>query len=142
MINDIITGISKKLYSTFGENYSVYVENVEQYLQKPCFCITHISTNQQRISKQRYISRNLFDILFFASEDEQKKQMYDIADTMLEELEYIDAPINGLLHGTEMRHEIIDDVLHFFVNYNLVLLKTESTDNKMEQKEINVGVKE
>lgn len=142
MLNDIITGISKKLYAVFGEDYAVYVENVEQYLQKPCFCITHVSTNRQRISKQRYLSRNLFDILFFASENEPKKQMNDVADTMLDELEYIDVQTNDLLHGTEMRHEIIDDVLHFFVNYNLVLLKTESTGNKMEQKTINIGVKE
>lgn len=143
MINDVITGISKKLYATFGENYPVYVEDVEQYLQKPCFCITHISTNRQRISKHRYIMKNLFDILFFAADDEEeKKQMHTTANQLFDALEYIESPENDTLSGINMRYEIVDGVLHFFVNYNLVLLKTENIDNKMEQKTVNVGVKE
>ena len=143
MINDIIAGISKKLYATFGENYPVYVEDVEQYLQEPCFCITHVTTSQQRISTYRYITKNLFDILFFAADGQEKKnQMHTTANKLFDALEYIQAPVNDTLNGINMRYEIVDGVLHFFVNYDIVLIKKDDDNSKMEQKTVNVGVKE
>lgn len=37
MINSIIEGISTSLNAEFGDDYTIYTENVEQGLKEPCF---------------------------------------------------------------------------------------------------------
>ena len=37
MLNEVITGISKKLNATFGDGYEIYENDVEQDLTEPCF---------------------------------------------------------------------------------------------------------
>ena len=39
MINDIIIGISNAIYAEFGSDYEIYVDDVKQGLNEPCFFI-------------------------------------------------------------------------------------------------------
>lgn len=58
-----------------------------------------------------------------------------------QQLEFITLPNGDLVHGTGMNYEIVDGVLHFYVNYNLTLIKpTENTP--METLAVDVGTKE
>ena len=43
MINSIIEGISASLNAEFGDDYTIYTENVEQGLKEPCFFISCIA---------------------------------------------------------------------------------------------------
>ena len=37
MIQEIIEGVAQALYQTFGDEYKIYENDVEQGLQEPCF---------------------------------------------------------------------------------------------------------
>ena len=47
-----------------------------------------------------------------------------------------------LLHGTKMRSEIIDDVLHFFVSFNYIAVVKEEETGSMETLEVSSNTKE
>ena len=72
MENKIITGISQKLFETFGLDYKIYTENVEQFLNPPCFYVELLQSSMQQIVSRRYRLENLFDIHFFTNENEPK----------------------------------------------------------------------
>ena len=131
MENKIITGISQKLFETFGSDYTIYTENVEQYLNPPCFCIELLQSSLRQIVSNHYRLENLFDIHFFTNVNEPKNDFRRVADILYDALEYISVD-NDLVRGLAMHYEIVDDVLHFFVSYNLILIKTLEPEEKME----------
>lgn len=131
MENKIITGISQKLFETFGLDYKIYTENVEQFLNPPCFYVELLQSSMQQIVSRRYRLENLFDIHFFTNENEPKNDFRRVADILYDALEYISVD-NDLVRGLGMHYEIVDDVLHFFVSYNLILIKTLEPEEKME----------
>lgn len=131
MENKIITGISQKLFETFGLDYKIYTENVEQFLNPPCFYVELLQSSMQQIVSRRYRLENLFDIHFFTNENEPKNDFRSVADILYDTLEYISVD-NDLVRGLNMHYEIVDDVLHFFVSYNLILIKTLEPEGKME----------
>lgn len=131
MENKIITGISQKLFVTFGLDYKIYTENVEQFLNPPCFYVELLQSSMQQIVSRRYRLENLFDIHFFTNENEPKNDFRRVADILYDALEYISVD-NDLVRGLGMHYEIVDDVLHFFVSYNLILIKTIEPEEKME----------
>lgn len=131
MENKIITGISQKLFETFGLDYKIYTENVEQFLNPPCFYVELLQSSMQQIVSRRYRLENLFDIHFFTNENEPKNDFRRVADVLYDALEYISVD-NDLVRGLGMHYEIVDDVLHFFVSYNLILIKTIEPEDKME----------
>ena len=131
MENKIITGISQKLFETFGLDYKIYTENVEQFLNPPCFYVELLQSSMQQIVSRRYRLENLFDIHFFTNENEPKNDFRRVADILYDALEYISVE-SDLVRGLGMHYEIVDDVLHFFVSYNLILIKTLEPEEKME----------
>ncbi|HEK5039646.1 TPA: hypothetical protein SOL92_003958, partial [Clostridioides difficile] len=71
--------------------------------------------------------------------EDKNFEINEIAEMLLEELEYIE--IDGdLVRGTNMNFEIIDNVLHFFVDYNYFTIKNNDT-NKMDTVELFGGLK-
>jgi len=55
-----------------------------------------------------------------------------------EALDFITLPSGDLLHGTSVNYEIVDNVLHFFVNYNLPMIRP-AEETYMETLETEVG---
>lgn len=139
MLNNIIDGISVKLDKTFGESYTIYSEDVEQGINEPCFFICTLNPSKVPYPSGRTLKKNSFDIHYFPYSRDKNSEINEIAEILLEELEYIE--INGdLVRGTNMNFEIIDNVLHFFVDYNYFTLKSNNTD-KMNKVELFGGLK-
>lgn len=141
MVNKIINAISNKLYELFGNECEVYSEAVEQNLQEPCFLINHIESRQEMIVKPRYYLRSSFDILFFSDADKKRVDCLSKGDILFDGLEYIKTSDQEVLRGINMGSEIIDDILHFKVDYNLILRKEDAIINNMEEISINLGGK-
>jgi hypothetical protein len=57
--------------------------------------------------------------------------MNEIA-SRLYQLEYIDKKKNSLLRGTKLKYRIIDEVLHFFIDYNFYAYLTKEEADKMQ----------
>lgn len=95
--------------------------------------------SQQPVVGGRYYREHAFDVHYFPAEDtEANEEMHEVGDTLYEALEYITLG-EGLIRGTGMRYEVIDNVLHFFVSYNLFLMRKKDSE-AMEELEIIQGV--
>lgn len=127
MINKIVDGISNALNQEFGDEYEIYQNNVMQGLDEPCFFIAALEPSKDQLLQNRFLQRNPFDVHYFPKRWDDNREMQEAAERMLDCLEWIipEEPI----HGTEIRWQIEDGVLHFFVSYNVVR-------NRMIQKDL------
>ncbi|HFL3186098.1 phage tail terminator family protein [Clostridioides difficile] len=139
MLNNIIDGISIKLDKTFGNEYTIYSEDVEQGINEPCFFICPLNPSKTSYPNGRTLKKNSFDVHYFPRSKDKSFEINEVAEMLLEELEYIE--IDGdLVRGTNMNFEIIDNVLHFFVDYNYFTIKSNDTE-KMNDVELFGGLK-
>lgn len=129
MINTIMEAISLALDAEFGENYSIYVEEVPQDLQTPCFFITCINAADSLYPSHRYKRQNQFAIQYFPVTDMAKRrECLDTAERMLMCLEQVTALDGTSFLKSDTHFEITDGALHFFVNYNFFTRKRKEYD--------------
>lgn len=140
MIKDIMNAISIRLYEVFGDGYEIYMNDIQQGLTEPCFLITVVDYSKEQLLKSRSKRLVPFDIIFFPNKG--KSQCYEVADQMMNELEFITLLDGDKMRGTDMNSNVVDNVLHFFVNYNFMATVTEDAIDKMESIAIENGTKE
>lgn len=173
----IINGISNKLFDVYGiqtansdlqddqhndlahynhrtiseeDSYEIYVENVAQYLKRPCFLINLITSDLNMKLKPRYSFGSLFDVMYFSNQKDSYKDCLNKGCELFDALEYItikadtaDSPKednNLLIRGTKMNFDILDNILHFRVSYNLILENKYDIIDMMEEQQNNIGV--
>ena len=135
MIQSIIEAISISLDAEFGEGYSIYREEKLQGLKEPCFFILCIHPTHTLFLKQKYARTNLFCIHYFPEHLERKKEECDaVAERLFSCMEHLNVE-GHLITGTKMNYEIVDDVLHFFVNYDFFVCK--KTENVPWMREVS-----
>jgi len=114
----------------------IYGEEIKQGFEEPCFFVKLFPVSQGQVVGRRYKRMHSFDIHYFG---ESNEEMHDIADQLYDRMEYI--PVNeDLLRGTKMNHEIVDDVLHFFVNYDFHVYKEIPVEELMENLTVKTGL--
>ena len=69
------------------------------------------------------------------------QEIQDVASKLFDALEYITLLDGDLVRGTEMHYEKVDDVLHFFVKYNMFVYKQVEKADPMETLTVNNNVK-
>ena len=144
MINKIIKAISIVINQTFnvnGANYLIYANDVEQALNPPAFIIQIIQPSKTPYLKSRYLKVNPFDIIYIPAvvDEGNNLHLHDVAEKLMDCLDFITLLDNDVLHGTNMRYEIVDDVLHFFVNYDHFMIDDKQEDS-MKDVETDIGV--
>ena len=134
MVNAIVLGIAQKIRTVFNESeYSLYTENVEQGFNEPCFFVQLTSHTQKQRLANRYKETYCFEVIYYPSEGGNKNQeCLTVAEGLDELLEYISAE-GDLLRGTSLSSKITDGVLHFYVEYNMFVLREEEPDVNMEE---------
>ncbi|HOL87034.1 MAG TPA: hypothetical protein PLK32_06735 [Defluviitoga tunisiensis] len=133
MVNDLIDGISVKLNQVFGDGVRIFSESVKQGLKEPCFFIAVLNPTQNPMIGVRYFREHSFDIHYFPSKDGGNQEIQDVASKLFDALEYITLLDGDLVRGTEMHYEVVDGVLHFFVDYNFHVIKHKAPDAYMEE---------
>ena len=119
-IND---GVSLKLNETFGDEYTIYPEEVRQGLKRPCFFIELLNPSSRKERDLTYIRENSYCIHFFPkSTNEPKTECYQMLESLYMTLEYINVDGN-LVRGVRMMGEIHDGILQFNVDYNMRIRK-------------------
>lgn len=140
MLNSIIDGIAIKLNAEFGDGFTIYTESIPQGFQEPCFFISVLKPSKDQVIGSRYLMKHPFDIHFFPSDDEKNSKIYETLGRLNDALELI--TVDGdLIRGTKISGEIVDDVLHFFVNYDFHVLKVETPEDSMDELAINSEMK-
>lgn len=103
-------------------------EEIKQGLREPCFFVKLIQGEQTQELGGRYHRSHAFDIHYFALDN---REAHDVAEKLYEVLRLVE--LNGMLYqGTGMKHEIIDGVLHFFVDYNFNVREIIPEETKMQ----------
>lgn len=141
MVNDLIDGISIKLNQVFGDGVRIYSEDVKQGLTEPCFFIAVLNPLQTQVIGNRYFRQQPFDIHYFPAVQDNNNELQEMASDLFIALEYITLVNGDLVHGKEMRYEVVDGVLHFFVDYNMYVRKIEVPADDMETLTVNNDVK-
>ena len=139
-INSLITSLFIKLSQEFDDHINIYSENVEQGFDKPCFFIASVNSSNKNLLGKRYLRKNSFDIKYFP-EVENNNEMQEIASTLYDVLEILTLENGDKIRGTKMNHKVLDGVLHFYVNFDMVLKRIENVSDYMEDIEIknNLG---
>lgn len=138
MLNEIIKGVSMALNTSFGNEYRIYQDDVKQGLKTPCFFIAVLQPELSLLLGSRRMSRNPLVVQYIPSAPRKNAEMFSVAGKLVEVLEFITLLNGDLLHGTSMSYEVVDGVLHFFVNYNLPMLGPRD-ETYMETLETDVG---
>lgn len=122
-IEQIVDGICTRLKESFGDGYKIYPEAVKQGLSNPCFFVRLVNPQSTMQPFQRYLREHLFCIQYMPlSETEPRKECHTVMDKLYLALEYI--KVDGhLQRGVNLRGEFANDMLHFFVEYNLIVRK-------------------
>lgn len=139
MINKIIDGISISLNAEFGDDYKIYTESIEQGLKEPCFSILCINPTNELFRDKKYFRKNQFCVQYFPSSEGKYAECMDVFERMTDCLDVIKVG-DDLQRGTSMHGEVVDQVLNFFVNYDMFVYKVESTD-AMESMDLTSNVK-
>ena len=121
MVNEIISGVSMKLNEVFGDSYRIYKNDVKQGLSEPCFFIAALAPfHSPYLGRRRKITIPL-DVHFFPVDGGDNGEMMQVGDQLFFALEFIAVPEGDHFRGREMRYEIQENVMHFFVTYSMVL---------------------
>lgn len=142
MINDIVDGISIKLNQVFGDTFKIYYdEDVSQGLTEPCFFIAVLNPSQAKVIGNRYFRQHPFDIHYFPVVRDNNNELQGKALDLYEALESVTIADGDLVLGTKMNHEVVDGVLHFFVNFDMYVKKVVVPEDDMETLTVNNNVK-
>lgn len=142
-IDDINDAISRKINSFRDkETTKIYTEGIEQDFTEPCFFIKELNSSHNKELGNRYKRDHFYDIHYFPNPNNPKKneEMRNMAETLYEQMEYIEVAGRPLM-GFDMKHEIVDGVLHFFVRYSMIVYKETEPIPLMENLEIEGGLK-
>lgn len=140
MVNEIIKGVSMKLSGKF-KGYRVYQNDVRQGLKLPCFFISVLKPDISPLGRDRFMSRNPLDVMFFPEDESDNNTMLEVAERLVWLLELITLPDGDMLHGTDKSWHIEGGILHFFVSFDHTLTRARDED-KIESADISVGTDE
>lgn len=130
IIEEIKSGLVKRL-DALDDRIPVHPEQIKQGFKEPAFFVLLLNSAQDREVDRRYRRALLFDVHYFPSKGSKPNaECHTMADRLYEALEYIPTP-SGLVRGSRMRHEVVDGVLHFFISFELHLLRQKAADPKM-----------
>ena len=132
MVNDILNAINNKIYETFGDEYEICNNELKQDFKEPCFFVLNLKVTNNLVIRNRYQRVYFFDIQYMPkSEKAAAQEINDVAEKLMQEMEYITVS-DSLIRGTDMSYETPDNVLHFFVSYNVFMIKQLDTEPVME----------
>lgn len=136
---EILQGVSTALNAAFGEEYTIYQNDGDPELRKPCFLIGVLKPEISPMLGNREIRRYPLEIQYVPSDSGNRVEMLAAAEKMVEALRLLTLPNGDLLRGTGISYEVVDKVLHFFVNYNLPVIRA-AEKTAMETLETEVGI--
>lgn len=135
-------GISQALYAIFGESVKRSEDTVEQDLEAPAFYILCINTEHKQRLGNHYRRSQSYDIHYFpkAEGEERAREMSEMTERLYRGLEFITVD-EKMVRGLNMHAQVQEDVLHFFVDYDIALVKQINKQPCMEELDIKGGVR-
>ena len=129
MVEDVISAVSNALYSEFGNDYRIYADNIEQNLVRPCFFINVVRPAVLSGSIGRDKMSVPLVIQYFPSTLGKRLECYKVSDRMFRCLKYPEFN-NVVYRGTDLKYDINDDKLNFYVQYDFFTFVTTTDEVK------------
>ncbi|HEU4962264.1 MAG TPA: hypothetical protein VFV52_00170 [Bacilli bacterium] len=129
-INDVRSGVVGVLTGQFP-GVQVLTEESADPLTEPAFFVKFLSSTQQQEIGRRYKRCHSFDIRYSGGANEDA--VHGVAEQLYNCMEYI-LPTGGdkKCRGRDLRYEIIEGVLHFYVSYDFQVLLEDVTFARMQ----------
>jgi hypothetical protein len=137
-VNDVRDGLIAKLVQLFPGS-KVTGEEIKQGLGQGRFFVKLLTASQTGEIGRRSRRAHSLDVRYFGKSNEE---MHDVAEALYAGLKLITLPSGDTVRGTSMRHEIVDEVLHFFVDFNIHVLQAKEPETKMGSLSTGVKVKD
>ncbi|MEG0297621.1 MAG: hypothetical protein RR620_12955 [Clostridium sp.] len=132
------SAISLKIKSNYPD-VNIYKNKVKQGMKMPCFFISQIDTSQEKVSKTVYKRDYVFNIRYHIDAS-TRTELDEVGIDLLGILDQLEID-KDMFFGNKLRYEIIDEVLHVFVNYSIRLVKEDEGGIPMETLDIKGGMK-
>lgn len=132
----ILDGITLALRAEFPQR-QVFDDEIRQDLRPGAFNVILVSSSQRQIVGERYRKVPLFDVLYYPHCG--REECLEIADRLSMLLNVISLPGGELIRGSGMEFEIVDGVLHFYVQYTHYILRESDKDAMDDLKLIQGG---
>lgn len=140
MISKVLDGVCERLYESFGNEYQIYTEQVEQGFKEPCFFVSVISTKMtpQLCARQkgRYIFNTGVNIIFFPEQNDiTRETLYSVGMNVVDIMEYISCE-GDLIRGNNIICEFVGEngemVASISCTYEFTVYKAKSDNALME----------
>ncbi len=132
MINSILEAICVSLETEFGGAYQIHREEKKQELTEPCFWVLCLTPASRLFLNKRYFRKNPFCIHYFPGGSGKREECHAVAERLFSCLEWLDVGGDPVM-GTKMEYEIVDGILHFFVNYDLFVCRVSEPIPLLEE---------
>ena len=139
MVNDVISAVSNALYKEFGSDHRIYADNVEQNLVRTCFFINTLRPAfTEHLMGRHHVSVPLI-IQYFPTSVGKRTECYAVGDRLFHCLKYPEYK-DVMYRGTDLKFDINDDKLNFYVQYNFFALVHDPDNVDPTIDEIESGV--
>lgn len=123
MENDLITGIIKKLREVVTDDVKIYIDEVKQDFKEPCFFIHVLNVTQAGKLNNRYYREYLLDVEYHPKDKPNViRELAEVGEALLLQLEIVSIGTDPV-RGKNIRYEVQDGVLHFFVTYPVFVFR-------------------
>lgn len=131
--------VKQELIKVIKDSHQVPVrgEETRQGFKPPCFFVAEINTQQQSGLQDRYYRTYSFDVQYHAA-DQSHAELEAMGEMLAEQLVFLPEP---KLNGKNISYRVVDKVLHFMVDYRVVLKRLRIYP-KMQQLHEEVGINE
>lgn len=138
MLNALIDGIVAAIQETFGDDYPIYTDGVEQGLKEPCFSVRIVKPTIAQFLGNRYFRTNLAAVHYFPASYGDNTEMNTVVEALFSALEYIHVS-GALTRGTKPDFHVEDGVGIYTINYDFFVYKTETDEETMETLTVKGG---
>ena len=140
ILDDVIDGIRSVIKNEFS-SMEIYINEIQQGFKEPCFFVKMLKLDEKQIIGERYFRRYFFDIRYHPDKHKKSQNIWGVADKLQDLLEMITTPEGHLMRGTDRNAAVEDDVLHYFISYNMFVIKPKNREEYMENLQQKQGVK-
>ncbi len=121
----IIVALGRALKAEFGEEFSVYDEEVKQGVKTPCFFISCAESKERQFFGSRYFCERKYLIKYYPKSAGRKKcECDEVSKRLFDCLLWIGGS-GQLIMGRKMSSRYEKGVLSFFVNYDGFLYRQQ-----------------
>ena len=134
MMTAIRNAVIGKLKTAFPD-HKIYGEKVEQGLKKPCFFITILPGDVIELNKSMQQREITIDIQYLSEEETNAKnvEMVDSLNDLFRSIAFDGMKVNIV----ERRFEIVDDILHFFLDLDFIVMLSDAEQHDLMQEIIH-----